>query len=336
VTNSATISPEISVVVATYNRSDILRGTLQSLSEQDCPASEYEVIVVDNNSTDDTATIIESLRDTSGYEHFLFCFESRQGVSHARNSGISRARGRVIAFTDDDIRPARNWVSSIREVFTKFADVDCIGGRVLPEAETKFPPWLTREYWTPLALLDLGDAPLMLDVRTGPGLVAANLAVRSAAFRDVGMFRSELQRVKGSIGSLEDHEFQLRLSAANKRLMYFPEIVVYAHVLEERLSKSYHRRWFYGHGLFYALMRDKEFEDTRIRVFDVPAHLYRRTFRNAFEWLRYRLTRRAELKFQQELDILFFLGFFRKRFADRRTILRFGSQGGHHIHHAPF
>jgi len=335
VTYSATITPEVSVVVATYNRCDILRGTLESLSDQDCPASEYEVIVVDNNSTDETATIIENLRDTAGYENFLFCFESKQGVSHARNTGISKANGRFIAFTDDDIRPARNWVSSIRQAFKKFSDVDCIGGKVLPESETEFPSWLTKDYWTPLALLDLGDAPLMLDVRTGPGLVAANLAVRSAAFTEVGMFRSEFQRVKGSIGSLEDHEFQLRLSEANKRLMYFPEIVVYAHVLEERLLKSYHRRWFYGHGLFYALMRDKEFEESRIRVFDVPAHLYRRTCRNAFEWLKYRLTRNAQLEFQQELDILFFLGFFRKRFADRRTILRFGSQGGNHVNHAP-
>jgi hypothetical protein len=105
-------------------------------------------------------------------------------------------------------------------------------------------------------------------------------------------------------------------------------------VLEERLSKAYHRRWYCGHGHFYALMRDEVFESSRFRLFDVPGHLYRRTCASAFGWLKNRLTRQGELEFQHELEMQFFWGFFRKRLGDRRSILRFKS-GSTKNNHAP-
>ena len=326
--------PEVSVVVATYNRCEILPGTLESLINQDGETA-YEVIVVDNNSTDDTRNVIDELRTKPGYDKITYYFEEKQGVSHARNKGIAAARANIIAFTDDDIRPARNWVSSVSEAFKKFPEADGIGGKVLPESATKFPAWLTDKYWTPLALLDLGDEPLKLNVQKGAGLVAANLAVRASVFKDVGLFHPQLQRVKNSVGSMEDHEYQLRLIAAKKRLMYVPDLVVYAHVLEERLSREYHRRWYCGHGHFYAVMRDAEFESSKLRLFDVPSHLYRRTCSNALDWLKHRLTKKTELEFQQELEMHFFWGFFRQRFADRRSFLQLGDPTGGKQNHAP-
>jgi glycosyltransferase involved in cell wall biosynthesis len=299
-----------------------VRATIESLMTQECDGVTYEVIVVDNNSTDDTRRTIEELHKKPGYENLQYFFEEQQGVSYARNRGIAAARAPVLAFTDDDIRPAPDWVRSINEGFKRFPQADCIGGKVLPERGTEFPVWLTSKHWTPLALMDLGDEPIELNVNTGAGLVGANLAVRAAALRKVGAFRTQLQRVKGGIGSLEDHELQLRLSAAGKRLLYLPEVVVYAQVFDERLTKTYHRRWYCGHGHFYAVMRNEEFESSKIKLFDVPGHLYRRTCGNMFDWLKYRLTNREELEFQQELEIQFFWGFFRKRLADRRSRLR--------------
>jgi len=243
-------------------------------------------------------------------------------VSYARNRGIAAARAPILAFTDDDIRPAQDWVKSISEGFKRYPQADCVGGKVLPESGTEFPVWLTTKHWTPLALMDLGDEPMELLIDTEAGLVGANMAVRASALQEVGPFQPQLQRVKGSLGSLEDHELQLRLSAAGKRLMYLPELVVYAEVFAERLTKTYHRRWYCGHGHFYAVMRNEDFESSKLRLFDVPGHLYRRTCANMFEWLKYRLTNKGDLEFQQELEVQFFLGFFRKRFADRRSPVR--------------
>src|ERR1051325_7818256 len=171
---SAVREPEISVVIGTYNRCDVLRGALESLLSQDSGGIDYEVIIVDNNSTDDTRNMVEGLRDKFGSSNLIYCFERTQGVSHARNRGISMARGRLIAFTDDDIRPAENWIASVREGFDKFPNADCIGGRVLPPPKTEVPVWLTQRHWTPLALLDLGDKPIDLDGRKGPGLGPAH------------------------------------------------------------------------------------------------------------------------------------------------------------------
>ena len=322
----ATKEPDVSVIVATYNRGEILRGTLESLINQESAGVQYEVIVVDNNSTDDTRKTVEEFCKSFASHNLVYCFEPKQGVSYARNKGIVTARAPILAFTDDDIRPAPNWVASIHQAFKGIPDADCVGGKVLPAEETSFPPWLTREYWTALALLDFGDEPKLLDVRHGPGLVAANFAVRASVFKECGLFAPELQRVKGGIGSMEDHEFQLRLSASKKRLMYCPEIVVYAHVLEERLCKSYQRRWHLGHGYFYAVMRDEQFESSKVKLFDVPGHLYRGTCSHVIDWLIYSLTRKEELGFQRELEIQFFWGFFRKRFAERRSILRLGQR----------
>ena len=318
--NAAT-EPDVSVIVATYNRCEVLRGALESLLDQETARTTYEVIVADNNSTDDTRRVVEELRAKSNV-NVVYCFEPEQGVSYARNTGVAHARASILAFTDDDIRPARDWVAAVHEGFKKFPEADCIGGKVLPDPSIKFPEWLTEKHWTPLALLNLGDEPLVLDVQNGAGLVGANLAMRAAALKEVGSFRPHLQRVKGGIGSLEDTELELRLSVAGKRLMYLPELVVYTQVLDERLDKAYHRRWYCGHGHFYAVMRNDKFEDSKLRLFDVPAHLYRSTFTNVFDWLRYRLTNEQELGFERELELRFFWGFFRKRFAERQSLLR--------------
>jgi glucosyl-dolichyl phosphate glucuronosyltransferase len=316
------IAPDVSVIVATYNRCKILRGTLQSLMNQESAGVQYEVIVVDNNSTDDTRKTVEEFSRSFPLNKLVYCVESQQGVSYARNKGIRNAHAPILAFTDDDIKPAANWVAAIHEGFARAPDVDCIGGKVLPESETIFPDWLTRDYWSPLALLDLGEDPIILDPQNGPGLVGANFAARASAFEKFGFFAPQFQRVKDGIGSLEDHEFQLRLSSANGRVMYIPQVLVYAHVLEERFSKSYHRRWHYGHGHFYAVMRAAGFEASRFKLFDVPGHVYRRTSSHAASWLRYALLKNRELGFKQELELRFFWGFVRKRLAERFSVLR--------------
>lgn len=313
---SASKEPDVSVIIGTYNRCDVLRGALESLMSQDSAGTEYEVIVVDNNSTDDTRSMVQNLRDKLGCNNLFYYFEGTQGVSHARNRGIAASRGRLIAFTDDDIRPAKNWISSISQGFNRFSDADCIGGKVLPQPAIEFPSWLTPKHWTPLALLDLGNEPMRLDLRNGPGLVAANMAIRASVFEDVGMFRPELQRVQDSIGSMEDHEFQLRLNDAKKRVMYLPDVVVHAHVLPERLTRAYHRRWYRGHGYFYAVMRNDDFEVSRARVLDVPVHVYRRALSDVYLWMKYRLKNEPELEFHYEFELSFLWGFFRKRLAD--------------------
>ena len=118
------------------------------------PTREYEVIVVDNNSTDDTRRSSTACRPVPALRTVV---ERKQGVSHARNAGIAAARAPIVAFFDDDVRVAPNWIETIIRVFADDPGTEVIGGKVLPDWAAPPPCWLTPAHWAPLALQDLGD-----------------------------------------------------------------------------------------------------------------------------------------------------------------------------------
>src|SRR6266404_6763274 len=101
------MTPDLSVVLSTYNRAEVLRRALESLLDQDFDPRRYEVVVVDNNSSDRTRSVVEAFCAKTTNVSYLF--ESRQGVAYGRNAGIRASRAPAIAFTDDDLRVSRDW-----------------------------------------------------------------------------------------------------------------------------------------------------------------------------------------------------------------------------------
>lgn len=308
-------SPDVSVVIGTYNRCGMLPRALESVLGQETGGIHYEVIIVDNNSTDRTRQVIESFIER-GHANLRYIFEGRQGISYARNTGVESARAPIIAFTDDDVRVADDWVGNIKRAFDEHPEVDYVGGRVLPLWESEPPAWLTPRHWSPLALADYGDEPVYSDKENPICLVGANLAFRRDAFRKYGPFSLDLQRVRDGIGSMEDHEYLIKVWRAGGRGLYLPELVVSAEVQAERTTKEYHRRWHTGHGHYYAVMREDEFEESSVRLFGVPGHLYRRAFRSGLGWLKCRLAGKRDAAFSHEIELRFFKGFYRRRRAD--------------------
>src|SRR6187551_1034496 len=114
----------LSIIVSTYNRADLLGEALGSILEQEAVSSwAWEVIAVDNNSTDNTRAVAEML--LAQYPNRLrYVFEAEQGLSAARNRGIRESRGAIIAFTDDDVRVAPDWVETLRAVFDDHPHID--------------------------------------------------------------------------------------------------------------------------------------------------------------------------------------------------------------------
>src|SRR6185503_338373 len=147
---------DISAVITTYNRSEMLAKALEALLSQHAGGVRYEVIVVDNNSTDDTRATIEALI-SKGHTNLRYVFEPQQGISYGRNAGIAAARGNIIAFTDDDVVVTDNWIATIKRAFDENPEVEYIGGKILPDWSEPPPKWLTIDHWWPLALLDRGD-----------------------------------------------------------------------------------------------------------------------------------------------------------------------------------
>ena len=307
---------EVSIVIPTYNRSALLRDALNSVLRQDSDAA-FEIVVVDNNSQDDTKAVVDSLMERHS-DKLHYVVEPQQGNAYARNRGIETAKAAIIAFIDDDVTVESGWLKSLKKVLDTRSDLSFVGGRVLPRWSGSPPSWLTPDHWSPLALLDYGDNELMISGTSPRGLLTANIALRRSVFEEVGMFSPQLQRVKDAIGSMEDHEFLLRVCRSGKKGMYVPSMIARAELEVERLTKSYHRRWHTGHGHFYALLRDPEWEHSNFRLMDVPAHLYKQTAGHAVSWLSNVLTGNSDAAFTHECQLRFFRGFFAQR---RRQLL---------------
>ena len=309
--------PDISVVVCTYNRAALLPQALRSLFTQKIENLDYEIVVVDNNSSDDTPATVESLKTESPVP-LRYIHEPRQGNAYARNTGVEQAAAPIVAYIDDDCIADENWVARIKSAFDRDPELDFVGGRVLPVWDTEPPAWLNTSHWAPLALLDYGTEEIRIDGSRPRGLLTANIAVRKEVFEQLGGFLPSLQRVKGSIGSMEDHEFLQRICRGGKRGLYLPDLVMWGPVDPERMTKSYHRRWHTGHGHFYAVLKDPEWERSKFQLAGVPSHLYKETAMHALTLCAKLLTGNTSAAFQSECRLRFFYGFFRQRATKNR------------------
>ena len=155
-----------------------------------------------------------------GHENLRYAFESRQGLSHARNAGIRIAHGQIIAFTDDDVRLTPAWAESIKRAFDEHPEVNCVAGKVLPRWNSVPPSWLTREHWTALALQDYGDEPLLISSESPLCFAGANLSFRREVFDRIGVFSPRFPRA-------QDTELLMRFWQAGHLGLYAPDALRY-------------------------------------------------------------------------------------------------------------
>jgi glucosyl-dolichyl phosphate glucuronosyltransferase len=281
--------PDVSAVISTFNRCESLSRTLDSLLAQEVPEGlDYEIIVVDNNASDLTRSVVARYRALAP-GRVRYVFERRQGVSYGRNCGIRVSRAAIIAFTDDDIKVGPRWIETIKMAMDAHPEAAAVGGKILPEWPSAVPPvWLTRQHWGPLSILDYGDQPFYTSSSDPRCLLTANLAVRREVFDRIGPFSPAFQRC-------QDHELQIRLWRASERVLYVPDLVVRTHIADERLTRRYHRHWHARHGRYAALMRLQEIIDSSgkliaprdavIRLYGTPGFVYREFMAEAFTWL---------------------------------------------------
>jgi glucosyl-dolichyl phosphate glucuronosyltransferase len=312
---------EVSVVLSTYNRCELLPCALESLLAQDGEVS-YEIILVDNNSNDRTREVVESFIARRPEANLRYVFEGKQGLSHGWNTGIAHASAPVIAFTDDDVLVARDWVASIKRAFDAHPEVDFVGGKVLPHWDDAPPSWLDSDHWSPLAILDHGDVPFYVNTEKPYPLL--NKSFRREVFERVGLFRPEMGRIKDGIGSTEDHDLQLRIWQQGGQGLYVPGIIMFTEVPAERLTKSYHRRWHKGHGKYCAMMNLRDLTDAEGRLrervgqgrtlFGTPGFLYRELLTDTTRFLAATLRRQESRAFMYENHIQHIVAYIRKRY----------------------
>jgi GT2 family glycosyltransferase len=306
--------PDVSVVVSTHNRAHLLRSCLDALVRQCADLSSYEIIAVDNNSTDDTSAVLAEFVGRT--IPFRASREPRQGVSYGRNVGIAAARGRIVAFTDDDICVAPDWVGRIVRAFAADDGVDCIGGPVLPMWASMPPRWLDRRHWSPLSVMDYGGETFVITADQPKCLLTANMAFRREVFDRIGVFSPDYPRS-------QDHELQLRFWAAGGRARYDPGLVVHTMVPESRMRTRYHRWWHLQHGRMCARMglRERTRPDGGLRpmmspqrtAFGVPAFLWRELAEASLRWVRAWPSRDRGARLAREMEVRHLLGYIAER-----------------------
>ncbi|HVS88077.1 MAG TPA: glycosyltransferase [Candidatus Acidoferrum sp.] len=237
---------DITVVLCTYNRCQMLAHALDSVAASRVPISvEWEVLVVDNNSSDQTHAVVEDFcRRYPG--RFRYLKEPQQGLCYARNAGVREARGSVLAFMDDDVTVDPTWVWNLTSglLGSEWAGA---GGRIFPLWTCSIPNWLSTEglhALAPFVAFDLGPEAGPL---TQPPF-GANMAFQKKMFEKFGGFRTDLDRCGSSMLGNGDTEFGRRLLTRGERLRYEPSAVVNHPVTKNRAQKKYVLAWEFGKG----------------------------------------------------------------------------------------
>ena len=224
----------ITVCVCTYNRSESLRRTLDSLARQNnTNLDTIEVLVVDNNCTDDTMDVVETFRKRLPIRRVT---ENRQGLAYARNRAVGEFRGDLLLFTDDDVRLEPRWLAAYQDAICRFPNADYFGGRILPDWGSNKPRWIRDE---PLPLID--GALVWFDHGaqtrwfrpTEQPPFGASFAIRRRLFEKIGLFRTDLGPLGKGRGFGDDTEFLLRARDAEAQGIYVGEALCF-HVYDQR------------------------------------------------------------------------------------------------------
>jgi len=224
------MQPELSIIICTYNREDFLPLTLQSLSLQSPDKHLYEVLVVDNNSTDRTASLCQEFIEHHPDINLRYFLEKNQGLAFARNRGIKESSGRIISFIDDDAEARSDYAMNLIRTFQEYSNYDAIGGKVIPLfPEKKEPAWLSKYIWGVVAKVDKGDHPVPFKKKVPAG---CNMAFRKVVFETIGLFDTKLAH------RCDDLYIFGKLKAMHKVALYAPDVVVYHHIPPERIDAS--------------------------------------------------------------------------------------------------
>lgn len=266
-------STMISVILCTYNRDKYIYNVLKSLADNDFDRSLYEVLLINNNSTDATESECDRFQKDFPDVRFRYLVEPNQGLSYARNCGIRNAQGDLLVYVDDDATVNVSYLKTYADFFAQHPDVDAAGGPILPVYETAEPHWMshyTRQLIT--GKLFLGDSVRQFPKDAFPG--GGNAAYRKSVFDRVGLFNVELGRKGNSLIGAEEKDLFDKMSTLHIKFFYLPTAILYHIIPEKKLSQDYFDRLTFSIGV-----------SERYRTLQISNAKYRnRLFKEAVKW----------------------------------------------------
>lgn len=236
----------ISVVVCTYNRADLLTRALQSLCDQTLGSSRYEVIVVDNNSEDNTREVTEEFRRQ--YHNVRYCFEPQQGLSYARNRGCQEAKAAYVAYIDDDCEVPNHWLATAIHIIENYSPA-VFGGPSYPIYYTSKPPWYKDSY----ATHEPSKHARTLEPSEYTFIVGGNAFFRRTLLQAIGGFDVSLGMRGREIAYGEDANMliSIRDQMPDQTIYFDPRLYIFEPIRPEKMTMRWFVRERFAKGRYY-------------------------------------------------------------------------------------
>ena len=263
----------LSIVVCTYNRDKYLYGALKCIAENGFPADAYEIILVNNMSTDNTEAECQKFGNDYPDVNFRYFVETKQGLSYARNRGIEESRGETLLFLDDDSYIQQDYLKNLQQQLNNHPEADAFGGKIDPVFESgKTPKWLSKWNYSWVSAIDLGEKVCQFEGKAFP--IGANMGIRKAMLEKAGVFNTQLGRSKKNLMGGEEKDLFERIRQQGGLIYYFPDVVVNHVIPPTRTTKDYVKRLGEGVG-----------RSERIRTLGVSKWKYlKRLFSELVKW----------------------------------------------------
>ncbi len=248
----------ISIVVCTYNREQYLPKMLESAANQQCSKGDFELIIVNNKSSDNTAELCAQFLSKNPSQAFSYFLEENQGLSFARNRGIRESKGDYIVFVDDDAFLDVNYISELKKYLSKMPELIGFGGKILPYLECELPQWMSKYLSSLMSIIDLGTEVKLFTGSKYP--IGANMGVSRKVIENIGVFNESLGRTGNSMLGGEEKDFFYRIKEAGIPIYYFPKMLVHHVIPAKRLTVEFIKKQAEGIGLSEKLRTKKSGE----------------------------------------------------------------------------
>ncbi len=238
----------ISIIVCTYNRANFLYNALESIANNDFPRNEYEIILVNNNSTDNTEEKCKKFAANFPDVNFRYYTESKQGLSFARNKGIAESNGDFLVFLDDDVVVKPDYLRNLKSNLDNTPDLMTFGGKITPRFEAGHPPkWLNRWMYSLISATNCPDKTQKYGKRKYP--IGANMGFRRQCLEKSGYFNTELGRTGNILLGGEEKDIFLKIKGLGMGIYYFPDVEIEHIIPESRTTEGYIERVGLGVGI---------------------------------------------------------------------------------------
>ena len=231
----------ISIIICTYNREKYIGPLLESIAKNDYPKNDYEILLVDNNCTDNTRAVCDAFAKQHVDVAFRYVVEPEQGLSAARNKGIKESKGDIIIYVDDDALVDSNYISSYADHFANNPNTMAAGGPIEPLYETEEPKWMSP-YTKALLTAWMNYGPKVCEYPKGRYPGGGNAAYRKEIFNKVGLFNTELGRKGTALLASEEKDIFDKMHTLGMTVLYLPTPVLHHIIPQTKLEQPYFDR----------------------------------------------------------------------------------------------